>query len=566
MTNNFKIADADKSLLETLFMSIEQVDLSIRLSNVLKREGIKYLGELSLIDFTDFLRQPNVGRNTINELKKIQIEYNIVLPKFEWPTDSEIQQLINDRNLNPGKSFAIDGDGAKTIEGEVTNILKKIIPNQHIELVLNRLGINVDWDSMTLRELAESGFIGDKPVTRERARQVLKKCSSLMERKKFIAPILNNVIIKIKSAPIVNIITIQEEIIKEGWSSSPEPLKLIENLIEFGFSGQHISKIRIPWVNQTFVINEGSDSEIELYNLFMEIREQTSGSVFAQLENIDYEKYNYIDKKLAIELVKSCSSLAYIETQNDYFVAKIPRSLDVTGNKINASMAKVFAVTNVVGTSTFHQAIQKTRNFTQKIPLDAFVSLIKEYKFLEVSEVEVRCLKRPTKNPLNESDYLVIEAVKQFGNLIDTTTLHKFLVSKGLTSGAARQIPIFSPLIINIKKGHRGYKGYYSFICDVGEIDILQKTESTKASQPDNEKFCIPNNAKTRVVGLHLMDHKSFDDGSYDIFDQHDNLICSINVQGLQMRGLQPIAKTTNEDIIELHFDREQQAFFTSLK
>jgi len=77
-----------------LFSKIEDTNFSVRLVNVLKKQGINYVGEILTIDFLHLYRLPNVGRGTHKELLTFLKENRIDDLKVKgWPDSNRIEEF-----------------------------------------------------------------------------------------------------------------------------------------------------------------------------------------------------------------------------------------------------------------------------------------------------------------------------------------------------------------------------------------------------------------------------------------------------------------------------------------
>ena len=56
---------------------LDELELSVRTANCLRRDGINYVGQLVQIQEADMLRGPNFGRKSLRELKEILNQYGL---------------------------------------------------------------------------------------------------------------------------------------------------------------------------------------------------------------------------------------------------------------------------------------------------------------------------------------------------------------------------------------------------------------------------------------------------------------------------------------------------------
>jgi len=86
---NFQEADEEAPVAETvtvdarvnesLYKSVDELELSVRAANCLENAGIRYIGELVMRSESEMLKTKNFGRKTLNEIKDILAEMGLHL-------------------------------------------------------------------------------------------------------------------------------------------------------------------------------------------------------------------------------------------------------------------------------------------------------------------------------------------------------------------------------------------------------------------------------------------------------------------------------------------------------
>jgi DNA-directed RNA polymerase subunit alpha len=84
---------AEPSLNENLFRSVDELELSVRSANCLKNADIRYIGELVQKTEAEMLKTKNFGRKSLNEIKEILAEMGLTLGmKLDsFPSREEIE-------------------------------------------------------------------------------------------------------------------------------------------------------------------------------------------------------------------------------------------------------------------------------------------------------------------------------------------------------------------------------------------------------------------------------------------------------------------------------------------
>jgi len=78
-----------------LLRKVEELELSLRAFNCLKKENIVYIGDLVSKTEGELLRTPNFGRKSLNEITEVlkQMGLHLGMPVPSWPPDN-IDQLL----------------------------------------------------------------------------------------------------------------------------------------------------------------------------------------------------------------------------------------------------------------------------------------------------------------------------------------------------------------------------------------------------------------------------------------------------------------------------------------
>ncbi|NBX15804.1 MAG: DNA-directed RNA polymerase subunit alpha [Proteobacteria bacterium] len=69
----------DARVNESLYKSVDELELSVRAANCLENAGIRYIGELVIRSESEMLKTKNFGRKTLNEIKDILAEMGLHL-------------------------------------------------------------------------------------------------------------------------------------------------------------------------------------------------------------------------------------------------------------------------------------------------------------------------------------------------------------------------------------------------------------------------------------------------------------------------------------------------------
>ena len=548
------------SEIELLLIPINQLTLGTRLSGLLRNRNVLYLGQLVDLNTLQLYREPNVGRKTIDELFSLVQKYNLKdFPLFIWPEDTVIRGIIASRKIEPSRSFKISCNEAQTLEEEVECIIRKIVPRNVSSVLIHRLGTKRQGCPMTLEEVAKSKIVNDTKLTRERIRQIEFQGKKLIKSKIIELSKYQLVLAELTKHPVISEYDAEQILKNKQITNLDNPLLLISNLERLDLVQFPFIQKKILWINQTYLVNKNLFDAKILTKFFKHLQKEISGNAFAI---IDMNVY-FLDDKYSAETIRSViettDQLICIPYGEKLYIAKRPGRLKSHANKLVTSLVKIFLLSRKCTMRDVYKAVKKTRNLSQEFPFPVFERYLQELKFFKCDEMIIECLEPPETEILNRAEGLLVKWAKQFGDRVDSTTLHNFLVCSGMTSQAARQIVIHSPLIITIKKGRSNVQGLYAFVGDL-KGPLFYMKPMGKDIEHDSIEITIPINASTRIFGKHTLDKKIVADGIYEVFDKHDNFICKLISKGNCLNGLKPLTKEINEGNLIVVFDLQEKS------
>ena len=88
-----------------LLRKVEELDLSLRSSNCLKKENIVYIGDLVSKSESELLRTPNFGRKSLSEINDVlgQMELSLGMSVAGWPPEDidDALKKAKEASMNP---------------------------------------------------------------------------------------------------------------------------------------------------------------------------------------------------------------------------------------------------------------------------------------------------------------------------------------------------------------------------------------------------------------------------------------------------------------------------------
>jgi len=83
---------------------VDELELSVRAANCLKKANIKYIGELVQKTENEMLKTKNFGRKSLNEIKEVLVEMGLHLGMkvVDWPPagveESEAEEVYEEED------------------------------------------------------------------------------------------------------------------------------------------------------------------------------------------------------------------------------------------------------------------------------------------------------------------------------------------------------------------------------------------------------------------------------------------------------------------------------------
>ena len=193
----------------------------------------------------------------------------------------------------------------------------------------------------------------------------------------------------------------------------------------------------------------------------------------------------------------------------------------------------------------------------EKFDADVFRKYIRSMPFLKIEDENVICVDRSQYFQRIRDHNLVDIAQELNRHLLDSTEIHRGLISRGISTNAIGGLMTNSPLIVNLKKGHYRTKGQYRLICKIEDLDLVYEEDNAITGDfptDDQLKFQIENNPPLRTTGRAIVPGMAICGGENNVFDENDNLVDRLRVTGEMMLGLKGLADRSNGKNIMLSF------------
>ena len=259
---------------QDFFITIDEVEFSVRTQNCLRSLNIRYVGDLIQKSVNNLLREPNFGRKSLNETRefvnKLGLSLNMKIDDWgntieEFERSGFIKsekKIIVRKKTQWGKYEKYVSDPVLLIQ-KVLGDIKNLSPtNQRsIEVISRRYGLNESRKEETLEEIGN--YLG---VTRERVRQIEGKAKRKIKFRisSFRERLLKKIVQEIKNlAEKKGSILIHYRTIKEFFKDKSEYFLIVTILVN--------QKIINTQFKKTSAIRTLINSEFEKFGIYKSI-------------------------------------------------------------------------------------------------------------------------------------------------------------------------------------------------------------------------------------------------------------------------------------------------------
>ena len=554
---------ANENLRNDLLKAIDTLDLSARARNVASNMNARVIGQLAMMERETVFRQPNVGRKTLKELEGVLVTRGLSFGTGirNWPDDQELGQLLDIRETKDLDRESVSSDGVEFLEDELLAVVNAAVDPRHRAIFLRRTG----WDGglvMTLEDLGNdpdaSGL--DNVVTRERIRQIEKKATQCIERRKFLTPILDRAIAEIiDNAPIF--ITDLSRVLHEAGVTRTKlaPWALISAMRFLGKEwGEDVAFGGLMLAP--------SDDLETLEDAWYEMRNVASRHDFACIDDLFANWIGEIDETVRVaEMVVAMEpAFAWLDRESRIFCST--RRIDRGRCRILKICRRIFTVTSELSVARIHQAIRKARTLEDEPSPEVLKRILVLDRNFEVRGDMVYRSSSFEPGGISNSDVWMIDAARELGTITNFTSLSRHLVRQGLSTTYARTLIIVSPLWVPYSRGR------YRFVASTGDLNGLVLTPDDHSDDiVDEESTAIKIDVSHRhlVAGTHRFPDANVPPGRWRVFDGEGNDFGAIEVAKNRLSGLREVFERASVDVgnaVTFSFSEEDDTAVISIE
>jgi hypothetical protein len=367
-----------------LLRELKELNLSERAKNCLRKNNIKFVGDLVQIPEHKLMKFKNFGRKTLEELKKKLSRYSLRfgMKICSWDRKDELlrkhkHELLSLREQETSRSIEqFLGNEVRTVEDEIRGIiyLLEIKKKDWEEIFILRYGLNGE-KSKTLQEIASI-----KGVTRERIRQIEAKVLEKFNSTTTITTPVIDLALK-ECSEQTNVITgqeIEKILFEKGLTKGTANLHVLISLSE-------ILKKKISF---SVVEYEGKEYMIpEKYLPFKKVISKAKnysgkyGAAYLEdvQENLRKEEINYSKEEIAKLLILN-HNFTWLNREDEYFYFK-----NLKRNRLVNSIRKIFSVTNALNADSLKSALRRNYRITRTPSTHILLKICSELDGFEVN-------------------------------------------------------------------------------------------------------------------------------------------------------------------------------------
>lgn len=462
--------------------NVSELELSHRVSKYFQTAGITFIGDLIVKKEFDLRASPNIGRTSLNEIRKalsgIGLSLNTKIK--DWPPQNikeqqkrfskEMQEI---RRIEANKRINKEKKG-NFLEDELEAILRIYAKPHNCETLKTLYG----WDGSGEKTLESVGSAF--AMTREYVRQIRDKFESSF----------NSGIIRYGDLPISYKVL---KIIENNTPSTDKSIQnklLSENLIrsQFKLDGlfplyrllrkKSIFKI-YPYKNHRFILSSAYPSNVIRKSLVVALRSASKYGI-VNVRDVESRIEELLDINLQVPLIaliisSSRPDFKWLDKENGWFwFDKIPR------NRLLNVIRKILSVNNIVDISELRAGIKRFHRMDGVIPPRKILfELCKQLPWCRVDGRKI--MAEPAldwdKELKGSIEWAICAIFKKKNSLMTFEQLQEECLAIGMNDNSFKQYASYSPIILRYAPRIYGLIGTEIVPGELNDFVIKNKRE-----------------------------------------------------------------------------------------
>lgn len=465
-----------------LFISINDISLSVRTYNCLVNLNVKYLGDLVQLKEFELLEEKNFGRKSLVEIKAILASFglNLGIVIKGWPPKNikelslKFKKQIDNKNKIDGMKFRNSlNKNIDYLEDELFYILCKPVKSARDRSIIVEF---FGWDGSGKHTLE---YVGKKyNVTRERIRQIVKKYKRAVQhpanRKKITSVPIIDTTIQCILTNIPNFEeTVEKELINKNITKGPFKIDGIISALELLNRSAPFDIIKVD--KKKYIIPSKSPNDVLLPKFIIissknSVRQWGCVSVSDIVAQTEQKFSNTIDRDSVISFIYLRNDLIWLDSEKEWFWYKsIPR------NRLINQIKKILSVCNKIDVSELRSGVRRHHRMQGFAPPKRILlNFCKSLDFCKVDgNMIIATEELDWQKLLEGNDYMLTAVLKEHGPAMSRKELQAKCLDYYMNENTFYAYLSYSPVVI---KHAVGVYGLRRIKVQPGMIESLKPT------------------------------------------------------------------------------------------
>ncbi len=431
------------------FVLVSELDLNTRARSALQNAGIAFVGQLIAINPDDFIRNPNVGRHTVSNIRAAlnEIGLEIVESTSPW-SDLDSEDVsesfgweVQQANLWIARQKM--GPGGQGVDADIDQLLSMFDQERNLQIFRFRFGLGGEQPH-TLEETGQR-FGG---ITRERVRQICKKMTIRILERTWLLPSIqtaNQLLDSITPSTLQSATDylLEAGLLRPDSQTSLAGLGEISALLKLDFDWQFAER---PF--DKYIVPKSHPGEMN--QILIDARKTISKQGVASYKALAFQSRLRTRKEPRPETIRTLvgdqEGFVELDPVGGWFCFYTKR------NRLVNLLRKIFAVSSVLHVARLRRALKKIHRLEGFAPsekvLIQFASLVPE---LEVDENTIRVRSGEDLDAnLGGEERKMVSIMKEMGGKAHWLEFQTRCLTAGINENTFMVFLHQSPLFVNL--------------------------------------------------------------------------------------------------------------------
>lgn len=454
-------AGFEKKTFLHLLRKVEELDLSSRAANCLKKRGINLIGELVQKKPSELLDILNFGRRSLAEIRlklsKMNLDVGIGIPGWN---EENVKKVLNDYSLEVyrlRRSEAKKRYSSKsgTLEGDLGRLAELAGSERNRDMVIKYLG----WDGKGTRTLQVLGK--EFEMTRERVRQVFSNFEKkVLEAQKVKGIYLSKVDLalnKVAEQIPRSASDIEFELVRQGVTR--ELFRLEGLLTAARILGRKPVFIVVRFGNQRFILPQGAVNSLKtiIQHSRRAVEHRGVATISDIVAQVEEEVHQHVPNSFAVSVLSTRKDFRWLDESQGWFFLS-----SVTRNRLLNLIEKILSVCDRIDIGDLRAGVSRYHRMEGFAPpKEILLQFCREISWCKIQGGLVYAEPRLDWEQVlkGTNDWAMCAILKEYGQAMPTAEFEKRCLEIGINKRTFSVYLSYSPIIAKIAPGIYALRG-----------------------------------------------------------------------------------------------------------